>query len=48
MTRTIAVSEMMDQLVIFGNQNAQLRAVQEQLTVRGASKRLTISDDFAN
>uniref|UniRef100_K3W9U2 Uncharacterized protein n=1 Tax=Globisporangium ultimum (strain ATCC 200006 / CBS 805.95 / DAOM BR144) TaxID=431595 RepID=K3W9U2_GLOUD len=33
MTRTIAVSEMMDQLYLFGHQNTQLRIVQEQLTV---------------
>lgn len=37
MTRTIAVSEMMDQLYLFGQQNAQLRIVQEQLTVRALS-----------
>ncbi|TYZ67899.1 hypothetical protein PybrP1_010145 [[Pythium] brassicae (nom. inval.)] len=42
MTRTVAVSEMMDQLYLFGHQNNQLRAVQEQLTVvnRGMQEQL--------
>lgn len=40
MTRTVAVSEMMDQLYLFGHQNSQLRAVQEQLTVRVCLGRL--------